>query len=113
MGAVVGGALVALLGLTLQAELGAVKLADKLTAYGGLLTGLSALAAFLLYWATVRRHRQEDSQKASKAYLDETVRGMERAYETFIRLGANPPKNDRLLWLSTARMLIRSQRLST
>lgn len=67
----------------------------------------SAIVAFRLYQATVRRHAAEDIRKRSEVYLEECKKLLDRAYETFTRYGADPPKADRLLWLSTARMIQR------
>jgi hypothetical protein len=56
--------------------------------------------------------REEDKRKeASKAFLDESILLLERAYETFTRCGTDPPRNDRMLWLSTARMIIRFRKM--
>lgn len=59
-----------------------------------------------------RKQREEDKRKeVSKAFLDESIVLLERAYETFTRLGTNPPSNDRALWLSTARMMVRFKKM--
>ena len=78
-------------------------------AMGPVAIACSALVAYRLFRANVSRHELEDKRAESKIFLDESVVLLNRAYETFTRLGENPPKNDRLLWLSTARMIVRFQ----
>jgi hypothetical protein len=59
-----------------------------------------------------KKQREEDKRKeVSKAFLDESLVLLERAYETFTRLGTNPPSNDRVLWLSAARMMVRFRKM--
>jgi len=59
-----------------------------------------------------RIKREEDKRKeASRAFLDESLLLLERAYETFTRCGTSPPRSDRILWLSTARMIVRFQNM--
>lgn len=51
---------------------------------------------------------EKDKKKEdSRMFLDESRLLLERAYETFTRAGVSPPKNNRRLWLSTARMISR------
>jgi hypothetical protein len=80
-------------------------------AAGSIAVAFSAITAYRLYRANLERHAQEDRRATSEKFLDESVTLLSRSYETFTRLGETPPKNDRLLWLSTARMIIRFQRM--
>lgn len=90
---------------------GEMKLLPAIQAIGSIATAFAAVIAFGVYLSTVRRHQEEDSRKTSETYLREALSVLEKAYETFIQQGDNPPANDRLLWLSTARMIVRFQKL--
>ena len=59
---------------------------------------------------TRRERLAERKKQVSKGFLDEARLLLERAYETFTRCGTSAPKNDRELWLSTARMIVRFQK---
>jgi hypothetical protein len=76
---------------------------------GSIAIAISAVVALNLYLTTVKRHRAEDRNNASKEYLNEAINLIERAYEVFTDKGQNvsPPRNDRLLWFTTARMIVR------
>ena len=78
-------------------------------ATGSIAIGISAVVGINLYIATTNRHRAEDKRKTSEEYLKEAIKILERAYEIFTDDGTNvcPPRNDRLLWLTTARMILR------
>lgn len=78
-------------------------------AMGSVAIACSAFVAYRLFRANISRHQQEDKRAESKVFLDESILLLNRAFETFTRLGDNPPKNDRLLWLSTARLIVRFQ----
>jgi hypothetical protein len=82
-------------------------------AIGSLAVAGSAIAAFLIYRSNLSRHIAEDSRKASREFLEASISVLERIYEVFTDNGAHesPPRNDRLLWLSTARMVLRFQEL--
>ena len=80
-------------------------------AAGSIAVAFSAITAYRLYRANLERHAQEDRRATSEEFLNESATLLERAYETFTRFGDRPPKNDRLLWLSTARMIRRFQRM--
>ena len=90
---------------------GEMKLLPAIQSIGSIATAFAAVIAFGVYVSTVRRHQEEDSRKTSETYLREALSVLEKAYETFIQQGDNPPANDRLLWLSTARMIVRFQKL--
>lgn len=82
-------------------------------ATGSIAIGVSAIVGLNLYLATIKRHSSEDQRKASKEYLQEAIKILERAYEIFTDKGTNtnPPRNNRLLWLTTARFFLRYYRL--
>jgi hypothetical protein len=80
-------------------------------AAGSVAVAFSAITAYRLYRANVIRHQQEDRRAVSEIFLKESIALLNRAYDTFTRFGDNPPKNDRLLWLSTARMIVRFQNM--
>lgn len=82
-------------------------------AIGSLAIAGSAIVAFFLYRLNINRHREEDSYKASNTFLAESIKNLERAFEIFTDKGVNidPPRNDRLIWLTTARMLLRFNKL--
>ncbi len=78
-------------------------------AFGSFAIGISAIVALLIYSFNVNKKSSDDRYKASENFLREAIIIIERAYEMFTDNGKirNPPKNDRLLWLTIARMLIR------
>lgn len=84
-------------------------------AIGSIAIAFSAIIAFSLYRLNLNRHKDEDSYKASQTFLNEAIKNLERAYEIFTDSGENmsPPKNDRLLWLTTARMILRYEKLKS
>jgi hypothetical protein len=90
---------------------GEVKLLSAIQTLGSIAIAFSATVAFGVYLSTVRRHQREDARKVSETCLREALSVLEAAYDTFVRLGDAPPANDRLLWLSTARMIVRFQKL--
>jgi len=82
-------------------------------AIGSLAVAASALVAFFLYRQNLKRHEHDDKYKASETILIETIKILERSYEIFTDSGVNlsPPRNDRLLWLTAARMVTRFNKL--
>ncbi|OOY36786.1 hypothetical protein BOV89_10680 [Solemya velum gill symbiont] len=80
---------------------------------GSIAVGFSAIIAYRLYRSNADRHQQDDDRKRSETFLNESIELLERAYETFTRSGHSPPDNDRLLWLSTARMLLRFNKMKS
>ena len=82
-------------------------------AIGSLAIACSAIVAFFLYRLNLNRHKDEDAYKESNTFLKEATNNLERAFEIFTDNGENisPPRNDRLLWLTTARMLLRFNKL--
>ncbi|WP_136255209.1 hypothetical protein [Onishia niordana] len=80
-------------------------------ALGSLAVACSAVVAYRLYVANTKRHEQEDARAHSGAFLEESKQILERAYEVFSGSGKLVPANDRLIWLSIARMLLRYQAL--
>ena len=85
----------------------------NIQAIGSLAIASSAVVAFFLYRATIKRHENEDLYKSSDAFLKESKELLEKTYLLFTDNGENtsPPRNDRLLWLTTARMIIRYQNI--
>lgn len=84
-------------------------------AIGSLAIAGSAIVAFFLYRLNFKRHIQEDTYKASETFLNESIKILERAFEIFTDRGTNlnPPRNDRLVWLTTARMILRFNKLKS
>ena len=82
-------------------------------AIGSLAIAVSAIVAFLLYRLNIKRHQDEDKYKASETFLRESIMILERSFDIFTDKGANtnPPRNDRLLWLTTARFIRRFYRM--
>tara|TARA_B100000959_G_scaffold136406_1_gene143357 strand:+ start:3110 stop:3844 length:735 start_codon:yes stop_codon:yes gene_type:complete len=82
-------------------------------AIGSLAIAYSAIVAFFLYRLNLNRHKDEDAYKSSNTFLKEATNNLERAFEIFTDNGKNitPPRNDRLLWLTTARMILRFNKL--
>lgn len=76
-------------------------------ALGSLAIACSAVVAYRLYVASTNRHEQEDARNHSGIFLEESKQILERAYEVFAGSGQPAPANDRLIWLSIARMLLR------
>lgn len=70
-------------------------------AIGSLAILVSAIVALCAY-------RSNLSYQASKAFLEESIKILERALGIFTGNGKDSlPKNDRVVWLTTARMLLR------
>jgi hypothetical protein len=90
---------------------GEAKLLPAIQTLGSVAIAFSATVAFGVYLSTVRRHQQEDARKVSETYLQEALSVLEKSYETFVKMGDSPPANDRLVWLSTARMISRFHEL--
>ncbi|MCC7312416.1 MAG: hypothetical protein IT510_14350 [Sulfuritalea sp.] len=90
---------------------GEVALLPAIQTIGSTAVAFSAIVAFCVYLSNIRRHRQEDKRKASETFLKESTSLLDRAYEIFVQDGMDPPANDRLLWLSTARMIVRFQKM--
>ena len=82
-------------------------------AIGSLSIACSAIVAFLLFRLNLNRHKSEDAYKKSNTFLKEATNNLERVFEIFTDDSENisPPRNDRLLWLTTARMLLRFNKL--
>ena len=82
-------------------------------AIGSLAIACSAIVAFFLYRLNLKRHKDEDAYKESNTFLKEAINNLERAFEIFTDNGTSisPPRNDRLLWLTTARMILRFNKL--
>lgn len=82
-------------------------------AIGSLAIACSAIVAFFLYRLNLNRHKKEDTYKASDTFLKEAINKLERSFEIFTDGGKNiyPPRNDRLLWFTTARMILRFSKL--
>lgn len=82
---------------------------SSIQALGSLAIASSAIVAYFLYRATTRRHAAEDKFKASEAFLSEAKLLLEKTYSLFTDNGENTetPRSDRLLWLTTARMITR------
>ena len=80
-------------------------------ALGSLAVACSAVVAYRLYVANTKRHAHEDARGHSATFLEESKQILERAYEIFSGSGELAPANDRLIWLSIARMLLRYQAL--
>jgi hypothetical protein len=106
-----GLALGLVLAVVIALSAGQANLLPAVQAIGSVATALGATIAFNVYRSTVKRHRADDSRKASDTYKDEALSVLEKAYETFTQQSDTPPVNDRLLWLSTARMIVRFQKL--
>lgn len=90
---------------------GEAKLLPAIQTLGSTAVAFSAAVAFGLYLLNERRHQQEDKREASKTYLNESTALLDKAYNIFVQKGTDPPANDRLMWLSTARMIVRFQRM--
>lgn len=99
------------LAVTIVVTVGEARLLPTIQTIGSIATAFAAIVAFIVYQATVRRHQKDDRRKASETYLREALSVLEKAYDTFTQRGDDPPENDRLLWLSTARMIVRFQKL--
>jgi hypothetical protein len=108
------GALLSLIAFTIALAVGEnIPFLQIAQATGSIAVGISAIVALNLYLATIKRHKSEDSRKASQEYLQEAIKILERTYDVFTDKGSNtdPPRNNRLLWLTTARMFLRYYRI--
>ena len=90
---------------------GHARVLTGIQAMGSVAIAVSAFFAFRLFKSNSERHVLEDERTESKTYLEESLALLDRAYETFTRKGINPPANDRLLWFSAARMIIRYRKM--
>ncbi len=90
---------------------GVAELLAGIQAIGSLAIAFSAIIAYLLFRANVSRHAKEDRRAESKIFLDESIALLNRSYEIFTRFGDYPPINNKLLWISTARMIVRYQNM--
>jgi hypothetical protein len=90
---------------------GEAALLPAIQTIGSIAVAFSAAIAFGIYLSNVRRHRQEDQRKASETYLEESISLLDKAYDIFVQAGTDAPANDRLLWFSTARMIVRFQKM--
>lgn len=90
---------------------GEAQLLPSIQTIGSTAVAFSAIVAFCVYLANIRRHQQVDARESSETYLNESLSLLSKAYEIFVREGTDPPANDRLLWLTTARMIIRFQKM--
>jgi len=81
--------------------------------FGVLATGFGVFIAFFTYKSNLSRYHEEHRKKISKEFLDESNRVLSWAYETFSRSSDNTPKNDRVLWLTTARMIERYKKIKS
>ena len=88
---------------------------SSIQALGSIAIASSAIVAILLYRATIKRHSTEDNLKSSEAFLKEAKQLLEKTYSVFTdkETNTNTPRNDRLLWLTTARMIARYERIKT
>lgn len=66
----------------------------------------SLIGAIFAFEINRRQRNKEEQVRVSRGFLDESLLLLRRAYETFTHCGSNPPKNDRVLWMTTARMLV-------
>lgn len=82
---------------------------------GGSLNPVFGFLSFALLLLTLRlqsrTHTDEKDFEASKEHQVEAILILSRAFETFVSRGDSPPKNDRVLWLTVARMLLRYRKL--
>lgn len=106
------GVLLTVIGFTvLLSSISEIPILQIAQSIGSVAIAVSAAIALNLYLTTVKRHEKEDNKYASKEYLDEAINLLERSYEIFTDKGGNlaPPRNNRLLWFTTARMIVRYQ----
>ena len=108
------GVLLSLIAFTIALAIGEnIPFLQIAQATGSIAIGISAIVALKLYLTTIKRHKSEDLRKASQEYLQEAIKLLERTYDIFTDKGTNtdPPRNNRLLWLTTARMFLRYYRI--
>lgn len=108
------GILASLLGFTLLLSVSEnIPFLQIAQATGSIAVGISAVVALNLYRTTVNRHKSEDKRNRSKEYLSQAIVAIERSYDILTDKGENtePPRNDRALWLTAARFIIRFRRL--
>jgi hypothetical protein len=108
------GILFSLLGFTLLLSVSEnIPFLQIAQATGSIAVGISAIVALNLYRTTLNRHESEDKRNRSKEYLSQAIVAIERSYDIFTDNEENtePPRNDRALWLTAARFIIRFRRL--
>jgi hypothetical protein len=82
-------------------------------AAGSVATGASAIIAFHLYRSSIRKQAEDKKKEVSREFLDESIKLLNRAYEVFTSPGDRFPPNDRVVWLTTARMIVRYEALKS
>lgn len=82
-------------------------LLNVLQALGTLATAVSAAIAYRLYKSSIEGATKDARRVSSKEFLEESLLLLKRSYELFTGGEGAPPANDRVLWLSTARMIAR------
>ena len=110
-GAIVGASITVMMGLLALPFLDLSTLINVIAALGALATGVSAAVAYRLYKSSLEDVSRERRRLASKEYLSESVLLLSRAYALFAGQSDEIPSNDRLLWLSVSRMLVRYQNM--
>lgn len=80
--------------------------------FGSLAVACSALIAFFLYRETRVKNASEQRARSSELYLKEAVHLLEKSYLRFLDEGrVETPRNDRALWLTVARMILRYKKV--
>ena len=105
-GVIVGIVLTLSAGILGLCWFGVVSVIPAIQALGSIAIAFSAITAYRLYLLNSKRNELKDAREQSSSFLNESIALLNRAYETFTRNGTHPPSNDRLQWLSTARMTI-------
>lgn len=100
-----------LISLVIVLTVGEALLLPTIQTIGSTAVAFSATIAFGVYLSNIQRHRQEDIRKASETYLKESLSLLDKTYDIFVQEGTDPPASDRLLWLTTARMIVRFQKM--
>ena len=74
---------------------------------------IAAIAVFIAFMAfrhSVIRHDAVTQMTASQDYLEEAKALLERSYGVFMPAGARMPPNDRVSWLTAARLIVSYQK---
>ncbi|MGO9378656.1 MAG: hypothetical protein ACLP29_08895 [Dissulfurispiraceae bacterium] len=87
---------------------------EYVTNIGPLFVGVAALVALLTLRINLDRNDSEDRKRNSQNYLKSATEFLEKAFETLADLDDKQlPKNNRLNWLSAARLIKASEKMQT
>ena len=102
-----GIAVTAAVGIALLGALGEANVFDTIGLLCSLVIAFGVAIVAYTYWASIARHGAQSQRNRSASFLNAAIRVLDRADATFTDGGAlgQPPKADRVLWMTVARLL--------